>query len=184
MVLNTCSGKPIIASTRSDGTFQVSGLGPGSYEVTVMLPGFWRERAIVKSNGSIQQTLKFLLRPMPTHGYGDVFYEGYKPGTPFRRLSIRGTVFSEWGGPVANAMVQAKNQETGEVFKSSSNKNGICPLSGMPKGKYIVTAAASGFNTEYLSAYIEYGLDASVNFHLVPSLGIGHNEPITICSAE
>lgn len=184
MVLNTCSGTVLVTKTQPDGSYHASRLAAGRYEVSAMLPGFWRERTVVWLNGPPNQTADFVMRPMPTHGYGEVFYKGFKPGTPFRLLNIRGVVFSNWGEPVGNASVTAKNTKSGEVFRTSASTKGLYRLAHLPRGTYIVTAKANGYESEHLSSYIEYGLDSAVNFELLMSYGDGHGRFTDPCSGK
>src|ERR1700733_6516622 len=58
--------------------------------------------------------------------------------------SISGTLFDSIGDPVDNNAVQAKNTESGSVFKTTTSAAGKYTLADLPPGVYDVTAAAPG----------------------------------------
>jgi len=58
--------------------------------------------------------------------------------------SITGTLFDSIGDPVDNNAVQAKNTESGAVFKTTTSAAGKYTLADLPPGSYDVTAAAPG----------------------------------------
>src|SRR3984885_15034673 len=58
--------------------------------------------------------------------------------------SISGTLFDSIGDPVDNNAVQAKNTESGSVFKTTTSAAGKYTLAELPPGSYDVTAAAPG----------------------------------------
>ena len=58
--------------------------------------------------------------------------------------SISGTLFDSIGDPVDNNAVQAKNVESGAVFKCTSSAAGKYTLADLPPGAYDVSAAAPG----------------------------------------
>ena len=57
------------------------------------------------------------------------------------RTSLTGTVSSYLGAAVANAPVQAKNEETGAVVRAISSQDGRYTLSGLSAGSYQVSIA-------------------------------------------
>lgn len=58
--------------------------------------------------------------------------------------SITGTLFDSIGDPVDNNAVQAKNVESGAVFKTTTSAAGKYTLADLPPGNYDVSVAAPG----------------------------------------
>jgi len=58
--------------------------------------------------------------------------------------SISGTLFDSIGDPVDSAPVQAKNAESGTVFKSTTSAKGKYTLADLPPGNYDISATAPG----------------------------------------
>jgi hypothetical protein len=58
--------------------------------------------------------------------------------------AIQGTVSDPVGVALANAPVQAKNADTGAVYKATSTAKGSYSLADLPAGKYEVTVAIPG----------------------------------------
>src|SRR6202789_2626729 len=58
--------------------------------------------------------------------------------------SITGTLFDSIGDPIDNNAVQAKNAESGAVFKTTTAANGKYTIADLPPGTYDVSAAAPG----------------------------------------
>jgi hypothetical protein len=58
--------------------------------------------------------------------------------------TIQGTVSDPVGAILANAPVQAKNTDTGAVFKAASTTKGSYTLADLPAGKYDVTVTIGG----------------------------------------
>lgn len=56
--------------------------------------------------------------------------------------SISGTLYDSIGDPINNNPVQAKNTESGAVFKATTGARGEYTLSDLPPGTYDVSAAA------------------------------------------
>jgi len=63
------------------------------------------------------------------------------------RGTITGTVTDATGAVVANAMVSAKQQETGATFPTASTGTGNYTLTQLPVGPYEITVSAPGFKT-------------------------------------
>jgi iron complex outermembrane receptor protein len=59
--------------------------------------------------------------------------------------SIAGTVVDARGAAVPHAAVEAKNQATGEVSKTTANDAGHFALKDIPAGRYTLTFTAPGF---------------------------------------
>jgi hypothetical protein len=57
---------------------------------------------------------------------------------------IQGTVSDPVGAILANAPVQAKNIDTGQLYKATSSATGSYSLADLPAGKYEVTVAIPG----------------------------------------
>jgi len=56
--------------------------------------------------------------------------------------SISGTLYDSIGDPINNNLVQAKNTESGAVFKATTGAKGEYTLSDLPPGTYDVSATA------------------------------------------
>jgi hypothetical protein len=61
--------------------------------------------------------------------------------------SINGTVTDSTGAVVANAKVEAKNDETGVVFTQSTTNKGNYSFASLTPGSYTITVTLSGFQT-------------------------------------
>src|SRR5215813_13608516 len=61
--------------------------------------------------------------------------------------SITGQVTDSSGAVVANAQVEAKNQETGVVYNSVTTTTGNYSFSSLPPGRYTITVRQTGFRT-------------------------------------
>jgi hypothetical protein len=61
--------------------------------------------------------------------------------------TITGTVLDPAGAVVPGAAVEAKNAETGVVFRAVSTNTGNYTIPDLPVGTYIVTAKVQGFKT-------------------------------------
>jgi hypothetical protein len=61
--------------------------------------------------------------------------------------SITGTVTDTSGAVVANAKVEAKNEETGVVFSQNTTSSGNYSLASLTPGSYRITVTLSGFQT-------------------------------------
>src|SRR2546423_1811354 len=61
------------------------------------------------------------------------------------RGTITGTISDPAGAVVANAMVEARNVETGSVYHGGSSATGNFTLAQMPTGKYELTVSVPGF---------------------------------------
>jgi hypothetical protein len=58
--------------------------------------------------------------------------------------SISGTLYDSIGDPIDNNLVQAKNTESGTMFKATTSATGKYTLADLPAGSYEVSAAAPG----------------------------------------
>jgi hypothetical protein len=58
--------------------------------------------------------------------------------------SINGTLFDSIGDPIDNNAVQAKNAESGAVFKATTSATGKYALTDLPPGMYDISASAPG----------------------------------------
>ena len=58
--------------------------------------------------------------------------------------SITGTLFDSIGDPVDNNAVQAKNTESGAIFKATTSATGKYTLADLPPGAYDVSGSAPG----------------------------------------
>jgi hypothetical protein len=67
--------------------------------------------------------------------------------------SITGTLLDSIGDPVDNNVVQAKNTESGAVFKATTSAKGKYTIADLPPGSYDVTGTAPG-----LTAFVKKGV--------------------------
>jgi hypothetical protein len=58
--------------------------------------------------------------------------------------TISGTLYDSIGDPIDNNLVQAKNTDSGAVFKATTSATGKYTLADLPPGAYDVSAAAPG----------------------------------------
>jgi hypothetical protein len=61
--------------------------------------------------------------------------------------TITGTVTDATGAVVAGAAVEAKNAETGVVYRGTSTSAGAYTITDLPVGTYVVTVTVKGFKT-------------------------------------
>src|SRR5436190_19782937 len=61
--------------------------------------------------------------------------------------SINGTVVDASGAVVANAKVEAKNEETGAVFSQNTTSSGNFSFASLTPGSYSITVSLTGFQT-------------------------------------
>src|SRR5437879_216857 len=61
--------------------------------------------------------------------------------------SINGTVVDASGAVVANAKVEAKNEETGAVFRQNTTSSGNFSFASLTPGSYSITVSLTGFQT-------------------------------------
>ena len=81
--------------------------------------------------------------------------------------SITGTLFDSIGDPVDNNAVQAKNAESGTVFKATTARDGKYTLADLPPGTYVVTAAVPGLRAfEKKDVAVQASQTASLDIRL------------------
>src|SRR6185295_364778 len=64
------------------------------------------------------------------------------------KAGIQGTVSDTTGGLVPEAKITLTNNETGKVQEVTSSAEGFYRLSGLPPGKYTLTAEKEGFKKQ------------------------------------
>jgi len=166
-VKNTRTGIKYTATTGSDGTYRIVVPDNNRYEVVADLPGFFRETRVLWVPYSKEVSTDFVLRPEPTHGYGDVIYEGQKPGEPYKFGRIQGQVIGEFGSGVSHARVVVRDEGTGWEHAVETREDGTFILVGLAEGRYDVKAEGQGYEPEHLTAVIEYAVDAALKFELI-----------------
>ena len=72
---------------------------------------------------------------------------------------------------VAGAPVEAKNVQTGTIYKASSSRDGRYSIEALPPGKYEVTISVGGF--EKKDATVQAAQTSSVDFHFQPDFQLG-----------
>ncbi len=81
--------------------------------------------------------------------------------------SIAGTLFDSIGDPIDSNAVQAKNAESGAVFKTITASNGKYSIADLPPGTYNVTASAPGLRAfEKKGVEVQASQTASLDIHL------------------
>ncbi|HEY7336218.1 MAG TPA: carboxypeptidase-like regulatory domain-containing protein [Bryobacteraceae bacterium] len=72
------------------------------------------------------------------------FFLSAATALPQTQGTIAGTVTDTFGAKLANAAIQAKNADTGAVFKTGSSQSGEYALAQLPPGGYDILALAPG----------------------------------------
>ena len=81
--------------------------------------------------------------------------------------SITGTLVDSIGDPIDHNAVQAKNAESGAVFKTMTATNGKYTLADLPPGTYDVTASAPALTSfEKKGVVVQASETASVDIRL------------------
>ena len=81
--------------------------------------------------------------------------------------SITGTLVDSIGDPIDHNAVQAKNAESGAVFKTMTATNGKYTLADLPPGTYDVTASAPGLRPfQQKGVAVQASQTASLDIHL------------------
>src|SRR5580698_8961738 len=81
--------------------------------------------------------------------------------------SISGTLSDSIGDPIDNNVVQAKNAESGAVFKATTSAAGKYTLADLPAGAYDITAAVPGLRAfEKKGVAVEASQVASLDIRL------------------
>jgi hypothetical protein len=81
--------------------------------------------------------------------------------------SISGTLFDSIGDPVDNNAVQAKNTESGAVFKATTSASGKYALADLPPGTYDISAAVPGLRPfEKKGVVVQASQTASLDIRL------------------
>ena len=75
--------------------------------------------------------------------------------------TIRGTVTDSSGAVVGNANVTVLDLSTGETRQTKTNSHGDYQMFGLPSGKYKVTVAAAGMNTQEITGIVLNGSDVA-----------------------
>jgi len=81
--------------------------------------------------------------------------------------SISGTLYDSNGDPIDHNAVQAKNEATGAVFKTTTSTAGKYAIADLPPGAYEVTASApglTGFSKKGVA--VEASQSANLDIHL------------------
>ena len=101
-------------------------------------------RSVCVAAGSLLATISLLLFASAAFAQSD-------------RGIITGTVTDPTGAVVANAMIEARQLDTGAVFPTTSTSTGNYTLSQLPVGPYEITATLSGFKK-----YVRSGITVQV----------------------
>ena len=101
-------------------------------------------RSVCVAAGSLLATISLLLFASAAFAQSD-------------RGIITGTVTDPTGAVVANAMIEARQLDTGAIFPTTSTSTGNYTLSQLPVGPYEITATLSGFKK-----YVRSGITVQV----------------------
>jgi hypothetical protein len=77
------------------------------------------------------------------------------------RGTITGTVSDPAGAVVPNASVEAKNAQSGEVFKAGTSGTGNFTIAQLPVGTYELSVASAGFK-KFVRPGIEVGVAQTI----------------------
>jgi hypothetical protein len=81
--------------------------------------------------------------------------------------SITGTLFDSIGDPIDNNAVQAKNAQSGAIFKATTSSTGKYTLAELPPGAYDVSASAPGLRAfEKKGVAVQASQTASLDIRL------------------
>ncbi|RUS46457.1 carboxypeptidase regulatory-like domain-containing protein [Cohnella sp. AR92] len=138
------------ASTDANGEFAIASISPGPYLVIVNEPGF-ANRSLSVQIVSGQDTF-IVLSLTPLSG------------------SISGTVFTEAGLPIDNALVTVSYNNV-VIVQSATAEDGVFTVTGLYPSLYIVTVQADGFATESLGALVQPLENTELEFRLSPLTG-------------
>jgi hypothetical protein len=151
----TCSGASTV--TASDGTYTLSNVAPGTYEVTASAANYAAQSlsGVVVTTGNNTSGQNFTLQP--------------------NTGSITGTVTDfQTGLPLSGATVCTGTDATCATFtyKTTTAANGTYTLSGVTEGTYQVNALASNYVTQSVTGVaVTPGGSTPKNFALVPNPG-------------
>ena len=93
--------------------------------------------------------------------------------------TITGTVIDPTGAVLAGASVEAKNAETGVVYRAASTTTGNYTIGDLPVGTYTVTVSASGFST---GKYDGIPVSAGLPYTLPVSLAVSSSRSKMACA--
>jgi hypothetical protein len=87
------------------------------------------------------------------------------------RGTIKGSVFDQYQAAVAGAPIEAKNSQTGAVYRATSSADGSYSIEQLPPGNYEVTISVPGF--EKKDAVVQPTQISSADFHFQPDFQLG-----------
>ena len=97
------------------------------------------------------------------------------------RGTITGTITDPAGAVVANAMVQAKNSETGAVYDVASTSTGNYTLSQLPAGNYEMSVTVPGFK-KFIRQNITVAVASTLRVDVTLEVG-ATSESVTVTEA-
>lgn len=115
-------------------------------------------------------------RPVPLSTHAAVlifaFFVSFPAYAQAPSAIISGTVASQSGAGIDNAMVAVKNLATGQSSTVATNSTGFFSATNLAAGAYEVTASAGGFTADTTHVALAAGETQHTNFSLVPSLSL------------
>jgi len=85
---------------------------------------------------------------------------------------LSGTVTSQSGTGIANAMVTVKNIATGRSTAATTNSTGFFSATNLAAGTYEISASADGFTSDTTRVTLAAGETQHLKFSLVPALSL------------
>lgn len=148
-------------TSRSDGTFDIGSLSPGSYTVVAQHPTGWGRARGVRVGPSVSRGVRLEIEPTQ---------------------SISGHVLGPTGAPVPGATVRVVGTETSTAPTATSGDDGSFKLSDVPQGRMSVEACAVDFICNLSPEHVVTGVDltginvlltkgASIHVSVVDSAG-------------
>lgn len=133
-------------TTSFEGRFQFDNLPDGAYALEVARDGFQRrtwENIQLPSNSGISIAIDVCTnRCGPDCTSRAVSYDNVEPG-----VALRGVVVRDDGRRLAGATISVRSGASQDFIASAiSNDRGEFELSGLPPGRYVVSASLAGYS--------------------------------------
>ena len=135
------------AITDAYGYYMIADVQPGDYTVTASVDGYFSDSKPAHVESSVTTTVEFALLPVPL---------------PLG--AIAGTVKDfDTGLPIAGAVVSA------DGYSATTDESGTYSISDLEPKTYVVTASATGYESQSKSVTVTAGETATVDFALTPA---------------
>jgi hypothetical protein len=133
-------------TTAADGSYTLSNVVPGSYNVTASAPNYKNSTKSTTVNPGQTTTQNFNLSPQ-TGG-------------------IKGTITNTSGVVLQGATISVSGGIIPTTKSTTTDKHGNYSFSGLPFGTYTVTASKTGYTTQQTSTKVSSNTTSTVNFTL------------------